>query len=454
VIVLLVLALAAAGAAGFFAFREKQAKETVEAELNRLAHHDRLTGLPNRSVLVPWLDEVLTQCRRRSSRVAAVLIDLDRFKAINDTHGPEVGDGLMKAVVARLKTVMRPMDKLVRSAGTQFVVICPDIPDATAAEQLSSRIMTAIQTPFEVGQDLIRMNACIGVTVTNEQSSDVDGVLLDAEVALHKAKDDGAGTIAMFEQSMHSRLNPANAERRLREALERGEFQLLYMPIVSLDTYRMTGVEALIRWKDPERGMISPGEFIPAMEESGLIVSVGAWVLEEACRQARHWREHYPDADPIEVTVNISARQLAQSDFLDVLNHAVAAGGGQASHLCLEVTEGALKFDLDAAWAMLRHTKQIGVSLALDDFGTGSSSIKSVRTFKCDVLKIDKAFIDGLGMAHEDTAIVQHIISLAKDLGMIAVAEGVERPSRWPSSSAWVASAPRATTSAIRCLPG
>ncbi len=425
-IVVVVLAVAAIGA-GAFALRQRQGRAQLEAELNQLAHHDRLTGLPNRSVLEAWVEECLASSRRHSSRAAIMLIDLDRFKRINDSYGASVGDELMKAIVARLRTVLRPQDKLIRSTGTQFTMLCPEIPDSTAAELLARRVIGAIQTPFQVDQDLIDMNACVGVTVTDERLSDTASVLLDAEVALYKAKDDGPGTIALFEQSMHARLTPANAGKRLNEALARGEFQLLYMPIISLETNRMTGVEALIRWLDPERGLVAPSEFLAAMDETGLIVPVGEWVLKEACRQAVQWQEAYPQLGTIEMTVNVSARQLAQSDFLDVLAEAMRVPEGvRPPQLCLEISEAALRDDLETAWTMLRQAKEMGVSLALDDFGTGSSSIKSVRTFRSDVLKIDREFVKGLGMAHEDTAIVQLMIALGKELGMVTVAEGIE----------------------------
>ncbi|CAN5841674.1 hypothetical protein BH24ACT3_BH24ACT3_03080 [soil metagenome] len=417
-------------AAAFFAYRRYQEAASVRLELARLSMHDALTGLPNRLYLSDWLQHDISRAQRINSKVAVLFIDLDRFKMVNDTYGHEVGDELMVAVANRLAETLRPEDRVVRYGGDEFVVICNEVSTAATAERIAKRLIEALETPFNIGQDTMRISTSIGIALTEDRGANPDDVLRDADVAMYAAKADGSGRFAMFDRSMKGRLTPSSAESRLRQALEAGEFRLHYQPVVAVEGGLIVGAEALIRWQHPERGIVAPFEFIPVLEETGLIVPVGTWVLQEACRQAERWRRMFPDRPPMKVTVNVSSRQLAQADFRDVVVAALNETGADPTQICLEITEGALMYDVGTAWAVLRHAKSLGMKLALDDFGTGYSSLSYVRRFSLDMLKIDKSFIDGLGESPEDTAIVKHVIGMASALGMVTVAEGIETPAQ------------------------
>ena len=421
------LGLAAAGAvAVVMAVRHQRQASHVQRELRRMTFYDTLTGLPCRVVFEPWLGESLLLARRTSSRLAVLFCDLDRYQQINDTYGHDVGDRLLVAVAARLRAALRPTDRLIRFDGPRFVAICPDIAGVTGAERVAEDVVAAFENPFPLDSDSIAVSVNVGVVVPNEHQTGADEVLQDAETAMYDARSHGHNTFATFDQAMRNNLIPSTAERRLREALHKGEFHLFYLPVVSLADQRMVGVEALIRWADPDRGLVPPGDFIPALEDTGLMVPVGNWVLHEAARQAKEWNDAFPQRIPLDMTVNVSARQLAQADFLDVLTAAITASGVEPGQLCLELTESALIYDVDAAWAVLRQAKSLGLNLALDDFGTGYSSLSFVRQFDLDALKIDRAFVEGLAADVHDSAIVSHVVGLAHDLGMLAVAVGVE----------------------------
>lgn len=412
-------------AAGIVARRRYKDANAVRDELDRLALHDPLTGLPNRRFLNECFEQIIRRSQRAGGRVAVFVLDLDRLKNVNEAHGREAGDQLIVAVSTRLTELVGEASTVVRYGGGEFIVICPDTTGGPSAERLAANMIEGLEAPFTMGHDRVRLAAHIGIAIAEENCSQPDDLIRDAHSALHKAKQ-GPGGYAMFDRSIAQRVTPSTTERRLREALERGQFRLHYQPVVSLQTQRMVKVEALIRWEDPERGLVSPGEFIPALEETGLIVPVGTWVLEEACRQAKRWQEAYADRAPLAVTLNVSTRQLAQYDFPDVLTRALTVTQVDPSLICLEITEGALMHDVEAAWTMLRTAKTSGVALALDDFGTGFSSLSFLRKFSMDILKIDKSFVDGLGHSREDTTIVEHLIGMARGLGMVTVAEGVE----------------------------
>jgi diguanylate cyclase (GGDEF)-like protein len=409
-----------------FAFRRFQAAEEVWKETARLSMRDALTGLPTRRFLTDHFHEVVRRVQRHGGRIAVFFVDLDKFKHINDTYGHEMGDKVMSKVAERLSELMNNDDILIRYGGDEFVVVSPNAGTGQSAERTARKYIEALEQPFEVGEDKIQLGACVGVAVTEDNCTEPDDVLRDADAAMYKAKAMGGGEVAIYDRSMASRITPSTAERRLRQALAEDQFRLFYQPVVSLQTQRMVKVEALIRWEDPERGMVAPGEFIPALEDTGLIVPVGTWVLQEACRQAHEWSTRHSHQAPLMVTVNVSARQLAQADFGDVLRRVLDETGVDPATICLEITEGAVMADVDAAWTMLRQAKALGVYLALDDFGTGFSSLSFLRQFRLDIVKIDKSFVDGLGHSREDTTIVEHVIGMARGLGMVTVCEGVE----------------------------
>lgn len=423
----LVLSIVAPVAGAMFAFRRYREAAGVRQELARLSLHDSLTGLPNRRFLGDGFRAVLRQARRQGSQVGVFFVDLDKFKGVNDTYGHEVGDRLMVAVSRRIAELMGPEDTVVRYGGDEFVIVTPTLANQSTAERLARRLIEAIERPFEFGEDRIQISASVGVALTDETLDDPEDVIRDADSAMYAAKARGGnGVVAVFDDSVPDRITSSTAEKRLRTAIDQHEFRLVYQPVVSLQTQRMVKVEALIRWDDPNRGIVSPAEFIPALEETGLIVPVGTWVLEEACRQARVWQQQYAKQAPLTVNVNVSARQLGQFDFVDVLRRTLESSGVDPSLICLEITEGALMSDVDAAWTMLRQAKGLGVYLALDDFGTGFSSLSFLRQFSLDIVKIDKSFVDGLGESREDTTIVEHVVGMARGLGIVTVAEGVE----------------------------
>jgi len=401
----------------------QRASTKAHHDLDRLKHFDVLTGLPNREQLDQALDDQLGVDERPSG--AAILIQLARFEVVNDTHGHEVGDGLLVAVSDQLQAQLTENERLFRFIGPEFVVLSPASVDTRSAERRAGELQEVLRRPFRVGSDLVRVATNAGVTVLDRRHTSARDVLTEATVALQQAHHAGPETAVIFDLSMRPTLSPTGTAKRLQLALENDEFWVLYLPVVTLGDHQIVGVEALLRWADPERGLVSPSEFLRLLEDSGLISPVGDWVIEQACRQNLAWQQAFPERELL-TTINVSPKQLSRTDFMDRLLATVAETGVAPDRICLEIAEGMVMRDVEASWGMLRDAKDAGIKLALDDFGTGYSSLSYLRRFNLDVLKIDRAFVSGIAESREDAAIVQQLVALAHSLDIAPVAEGVD----------------------------
>ncbi|MEM9202587.1 MAG: bifunctional diguanylate cyclase/phosphodiesterase [Actinomycetota bacterium] len=421
-----VLALLVVVPLGATAFAVRRYRDAIGAQkdLQHLSLHDSLTELPNRRHLREVLPSALVHATRNNTRAAVLFIDLDGFKGVNDTYGHEVGDHLMVAVGRRLVRATAEGRWVARYAGDEFVVVDPAPPTVDHARQLATELVAMIEQPFEIGEDRISISASIGIAFA-DVTVDPEVTLRDADAAMYAAKGTPERAV-VFDESMRATLTTATAEARLAEALERGEFQLLYQPIVALRSGQLIGAEALLRWDDPERGVLGPNDFLPALEESGLIVPVGRWVMREALRQAAQWSRIAPAGHPpLRITLNASPRQLAQVDFVDDVRQAIELSGVDPRIVYLELTEAALINEPRATWASVARVRELGVGLALDDFGTGYSSLNHLRSFDLELLKLDASFLRHLGRDGKDDTIVRHVFALARSLGIATLAEGV-----------------------------
>ncbi len=399
-----------------------------DEQLMHQALHDSLTGLPNRVLFHDRLTHALA--RRSNAATTVALLDLDNFKAVNDSLGHGVGDELLVAVAGRLRTAIRPSDTIARLGGDEFAVLFEQTAEPNAL-RVALRIRDALREPLIVEGRPVLAQASIGIA-SNTAAQDGAELVRNADLAMYAAKRGGKAGIEIFHEGMHDAvLARLEMEGDLRVALENalagGEFHLLYQPKVSLETNRIIGVEALVRWQHPERGIVAPLEFIPLAEETGLIVPIGTWVLEEACRQSARWRASSPDGAPLVMSVNVSALQF-EHGLADTVQRALAATGIDPATLCLELTESILMDNVETAVTTLAAVKELGVKISIDDFGTGYSSLNYLKQFPLDELKIDKSFVDGLGEDDEDRAIVAAIMGMAHALNLSVVAEGVETP--------------------------
>jgi diguanylate cyclase (GGDEF)-like protein/PAS domain S-box-containing protein len=405
-------------------------RKEFEAQLAHQAHHDPLTGLPNRALFLEFLMLALARARRYHTTVAVLFLDLDRFKFVNDSLGHDAGDALLVSLGERLRGVLRPGDTVARFGGDEFTVLCEDLSGAGARHQaieVAERLLEVMQQPFLLEGEEQFLSASIGIALGATGGERPDELLRDADSAMYRAKERGKGRWEVFDEAMReSAIVRLETENLLHRAIERGEFRVFYQPIISLTETRCVGAEALVRWQHPERGLVPPYEFINLAEETGMIVPMGDWVLNEACRQGARWKAERPDAEPFCVAVNLSGRQLAYPGLANQVSNALEESGFDAPLLCLEITESVLMEDAEATIVAIKALKALGVRLSIDDFGTGYSSLGYLKRFPVDLVKVDRSFVDGLGTEAEDSAIVAAVVSLGHALGLRVVAEGVE----------------------------
>ncbi len=402
------------------------ARKEAETLLAHQALHDHLTGLPNRALFLDRAEHAIELGRGRGTGVAVLFLDLDRFKVINDSLGHDAGDRLLRATADRLAEAIRPTDTLARMAGDEFAVLCEELDSVEDAVGVASRLIGCLRQPVTLGASEVVISASVGVALPRDDDPSPEALVRDADTAMYMAKEKGRGRVEVFDERLRKRaVRRLETESGLRRAIEADELRLAFQPEVDLRTGHLAGIEALIRWEHPERGLLPPAEFIGVAEDTGLVNAVGSWVLREASAQLARWRSAYPHMVEVAMAINVSARQLADPDLIADVEAAVTAAGGGAP-LCLEITETALLESASPAGETLRRLKTKGVLLGIDDFGTSYSSLSNFTRLAPDFLKVDRSFVDGLGIDPHDSAIVEAVINLAHTLGLSVIAEGVE----------------------------
>jgi diguanylate cyclase (GGDEF)-like protein len=402
-------------------------RRAAEDEMRRRALHDPLTLLPNRTLFGDRLAHALLQSRRRESLTAVLFCDIDHFKLINDSLGHAAGDELLTGVAPRLKEALRPGDTVARFGGDEFAVLVEDLADEREAVEVAERIGALFTRPFVLSGIEHFVTVSVGIAIARKPGERPETLIRDADAAMYRAKERGRGRYEVFDQVMRARaVERLQLENELRRAIGRDELRVHYQPIVSLESGHVVAFEALVRWQHPRRGLIAPADFIPTAEESGTIESLGRWVLECACRQAAEWHAARPDGFPVGMSVNLSARQVSQPDLPDMVAEMLTSTGLEPSSLSLEITESALVEESEAPVQNLTALREMGVRLVIDDFGTGYSSLAYLRRFPLDAIKIDRSFVEGLGVERDSAAIVDALVAMARALSLGVIAEGVE----------------------------
>jgi diguanylate cyclase (GGDEF)-like protein/PAS domain S-box-containing protein len=409
-----------------WSFRDITDRVRLEQELAHQAFHDSLTGLPNQALFRDRVTQALTRAARRQTKLAVLFVDLDDFKTVNDSLGHTAGDALLMAVAERLRDCLRATDTAARLGGDEFALLVEDLSCDADASQLADRVLASLEEPFVIAGREIVVGASVGIAF-DETGITTGQLLRNADIAMYTAKRGGKHRHEMFETEMHTAaVDRLEIQADLRRALDHRELTLQYQPIFALGSGRITGVEALVRWHHPVRGLLAPDTFIPIAEETGLICELGRQVLVEACTQARRWQLLRPEEPLLSISVNLSPRQLQDDDLVGHIVEALAVSGLVPSSLVLEITEGAMMHHSDALIARLNALKALGVKIALDDFGTGYSSFGYLQRLPIDVLKIDRAFIGTIEVDDSKSVLAQAIVSLAQTMDLVAVAEGVE----------------------------
>jgi diguanylate cyclase (GGDEF)-like protein len=404
--------------------------QQLQVQISKLtyqAFHDPLTNLPNRPLFEDRLHRALVRAQRSQNTIAVLFLDLDGFKLINDSFGHKAGDRLLVMVSERLDSCLRDEDTLARLGGDEFTILLENIQDIEDATSVANRIAKQLELPFSLEEHEIFISASIGIAISTGAQSRPEDFLRDADAAMYAAKKNGKANHQVFNLNMASQARQQLLmEAELRRAIERQEFRVYYQPVIHLDTGKIVEVEALVRWQHPLRGLVPPLEFIPLAEDTGLIIPLGQWILEQACKQLRAWHLQYPSDSPLVVGVNLSTKQFQQSQLEDKIAAILQEQNLEPGSLKLEITESVLLKDTDANLSALQKLKNLGVKLAIDDFGTGFSALNYLKRFPIDTIKIDRSFVNGLGCNAQDTAIVHAIIAFAKALNLGITAEGIE----------------------------
>ena len=399
-------------------------RQLADQRVVHMAHHDALTGLPNRTLLADRVGQAIARAHRSGGMLAVLFLDLDRFKNVNDSFGHAVGDLLLTAVASRLTASRREEDTVARLGGDEFIISIPDVAGAAEAETVAARILAELAKPFTISGHQLHADGSIGIALYPRDGDTAETLMRNADTAMYHAKESGRANYQFFSAQMTERVSRRlTTETNLRRALERGEFTLHYQPLVNLATGRIEGAEALLRWPQEDQRLVSPAEFIPIAEDTGLIVPLGEWVLLEASAQAQAWQAHRPG---LRIAVNLSARQFRQKNLIGMIEHALGESRLAPSLLELELTEGMLMHNVEEAVRILRRLDEIGVRLAIDDFGTGYSSLSYLKRFPIHTLKIDRSFVRDISTDPDDAAIVTAIVAMARSLNLSVTAEGVE----------------------------